>query len=71
VDASFLHKRSLTLGDDVWQNRCKPIGKELREDLGHTMNEADGPIISHPCCIWLLGDEDDVRGVDKVCTTSH
>lgn len=70
VDAAFFNEGALTVGGKGSQLRGQPQGKDLRENLGHAVNQADGSVVADPRSVRLLGEQNNVGGVEEVHAVS-
>jgi hypothetical protein len=69
MDASLLYEGALALRDNVPQDRRESVSHKLGENLGKAVDEADRSIVRDGGGIRLLGDENDVGGVDEISAT--
>lgn len=70
VDAPLLHESTLTLEEKHWHPWRQPISQPLGEDIRDVVDEVDWPIVIDHGCVLLLGGQEDVTRVHKLCTAS-
>jgi hypothetical protein len=63
MDASFLNKCALGVGDKVVHERSKPIGKHFLDDLGNGVNQANRPEVGDVFGAVLLRQQSDICGI--------
>jgi hypothetical protein len=63
VNAPFLDKGTLRIGNKLVLEGTKPICNHLRHNLGNGMNQANGPVVGDPLRSFLLRHLENVCGV--------